>query len=374
MKHLIILLLSLLILVASSSQGAKPTSTEDSARFRIEELARDLDIPWGMAFLSPAKLILTEKHGAVELLDLETGQTTRLAGVPAVEASGQGGMLDVAVPPDYPDTSWIYFTYSKPVQGYGATTLARARLENRGHLDWQDLLVTRSATDADHHYGSRIAFDAAGHVFFTVGDRGERGNGQNLANHAGKVIRLNLDGTVPADNPFVASPGALAEIYSYGHRNPQGLAYDPLKNRLWLIEHGPRGGDEINLIKPGANYGWPVVSHGKEYWGPIPVGEGTEKEGVEPPVKVYDPSIAPGSLLLYSGKAFPAWRGNLLAGALKLQHINRITLDPQGRAMAEERLLGSLGERIRALIEGPEGFLYFSTDSGRIFRMVPQSE
>ena len=180
-----------------------------------------------------------------------------------------------------------------------------------------------------------------------------------------------LDGSVPADNPFVKNAHALPEIWSYGHRNPQGIAYDLQRQRLWEIEHGPRGGDEINLILPGRNYGWPVISYGKEYWGPVQVGEGTEKEGMEQPVKVYIPSIAPGSLILYSGKAFPGWKGNLFSGALILTHLNRVALDESGKAVAEERLLESLNERIRALVESPEGWIYFSTDSGKIYRLRP---
>ncbi|MDW7771894.1 MAG: PQQ-dependent sugar dehydrogenase [Desulfobulbaceae bacterium] len=266
---------------------------------------------------------------------------------------------------------WLYFTYSKDRDGLGATTLARARLDTDRLTDWQDLLVTQSTTGTSRHFGSRIAFDNNGHLFFTVGDRGDRPNGQDLSTHAGSVLRVNLDGPVPADNPFVQRENALPEIWSYGHRNAQGIVYDREHDRLWIIEHGPRGGDEINLVLPGRNYGWPVISHGKEYWGPVRVGEGTEKEGMEQPVKVYTPSIAPGSLLLYSGKAFPAWQGNLLAGALVLRHLNRIVIDPDGRAAGEERLLESLDERIRALVESPEGWLYLSTDSGRILRIKP---
>jgi glucose/arabinose dehydrogenase len=286
-------------------------------------------------------------------------------------AVGQGGLLDVAVSPDYKSGDWIYFTYSKNRKGKGATTLARARRRGKELVDWKDILITRSATDTGRHFGSRIAFDGAGHLFFTVGDRGHRPNGQDLSTHAGSVLRVRLDGSVPDNNPFLKNKKALPEIWSYGHRNPQGICYDSEHKRLWIIEHGPRGGDEINLLLGGLNYGWPTISYGKEYWGPFQVGEGTEKEGMEQPVKVYTPSIAPGSLILYSGKAFPRWKGNLIAGALKLRHLNRVTLDKTGKAVAEERLLEDLGERIRALIVSPEGWLYFSTDSGRILRIKP---
>ena len=267
--------------------------------------------------------------------------------------------------------SCIYITYSKENEGQGVTTLARAKLSGASLVEFQDLLVTNSATGKNIHYGSRIAFDRNGHIFFSTGDRGVRDNAQDLSNHAGSILRINVDGTVPEDNPFVGKSGAMPEIWSYGHRNPQGLFFDHYNGRLWAIEHGPRGGDELNLILPGRNYGWPVISYGKEYWGPFSVGEGTQKEGMEQPVKYYDPSIAPSSLLLYSGDVFPSWKGNLFAGALALKHLNMIVLDEDGSAIGEERLLVSLKERIRALAESPEGFIFFSTDSGKIMRIRP---
>ena len=345
-----------------------PTLAEN---YRVETLARGLGVPWGLAFVDDRRLIFTERSGRVGLLSLDTRRVQYLEGAPAVMAAGQGGMLDVQPEPGYQPGGWIYFTYSKRVPQGGATALARARLGQDRLVDWQDLLVTRSASDNGRHYGSRIAFDDSGHVYFSVGDRGHRPNGQDLSTHAGAIMRLKREGSIPMDNPFVGNPAALDEIWSYGHRNPQGLAWDRQHRRLWTIEHGPRGGDEINLVRKGLNYGWPVISYGKEYWGPLAVGEGTEREGMEQPVKYYVPSIAPGSLLVYSGEAFPQWRGNLLAGALKLRHINRIVLDAQGRAVDEERLLEDYAERIRALAEGPDGLVYFSTDSGQIARLAP---
>jgi len=237
---------------------------------------------------------------------------------------------------------------------------------------WQDLLVTRSASRTGRHFGSRIAFDSQGHVFFGIGDRGERDNGQDLNTHAATIIRLNLDGSIPKDNPFAGQAGKLAEIWSYGHRNPQGMAFDIDTKRLWAIEHGPRGGDELNLIEKGKNYGWPVISYGKEYWGPISVGEGTHKAGMEQPIKYYVPSIAPSSLLLYKGDAFPKWRGNLFAGALVLTHLNRIIIDVKGTATGEERLLEALNERIRNVIADEQGRLIIATDSGKILRIEPK--
>ena len=326
-----------------------------------------------MTFLSSSELLITERGGDISLLRIDRGQAVDIGGAPVVVAEGQGGLLDVAAEPEYVGGGWIYFTYSKPAAGEAATTLARARLDGRQLVDWQELLVTDSTTSSRRHFGSRITFDGKGHVFFGVGDRGERPLAQDLSNHVGSIIRLNLDGSIPADNPFVNDSGARAEIWSYGHRNPQGLWYDRDSGLLWSIEHGPRGGDEINLIRKGRNYGWPEVSHGKEYWGPLAVGDATSKPGMEDPRKVYIPSIAPGSLFLYRGDAFESWNGNLFTGALKLRHINRVTLDPDAATVAEERLLEDLGERIRALVPGPDGLIYFSTDSGGIYRIRPDS-
>lgn len=344
----------------------------DGVSYKAELVAEGFSIPWAMVFLSDHQLLISERKGTLKLLDLLDGKVQNIVGVPSVFAEGQGGLLDIAVSPDYQKTGWLYFTYSKPIESRGVTALARATLTEGELNDWQDLLVTESSTNTTRHFGSRIAFDHQEHLFFTVGDRGVRPNGQDLSTHAGSVIRLNLDGTVPKDNPFIERKNVLPEIWSYGHRNPQGLSYDVKNKRLWLIEHGPRGGDELNLIAAGRNYGWPVISYGKEYWGPLSVGEGTSKEGMEQPVKYYDPSIAPGSLLLYTGSAFPNWRGDLFAGALKLQHLNRIKLSDSGKVVGEERLLGDLNERIRSLAQR-DGLIYLSTDSGKIIRLVPAS-
>lgn len=372
MIRLAVMLFTLLTPLALPALAATPRIIQsDQVAFVLEPVSEGLGVPWGMAFIADNQLLITEREGHINLLDMRTRKPVRLQGAPAVLAEGQGGMLDVAVPPDFTPGDWIYFTFVRDKNGEGVTVLARARLSGHTLVQWQDLLETRSATDTGHHFGSRIAFDETGHIYFGVGDRGQRPNGQDRSNHAGCVMRLNRDGSVPGDNPFIGQADVLPEIWSYGHRNPQGMAYDPVHKRLWLIEHGPRGGDEINLILPGRNYGWPVISYGKEYWGPVAVGEGTHRKGMEQPIKQFTPSIAPGSLLLYSGKAFPAWGGNLFAGALKLQHINRVTLDAKGNAIGEERLLTDLNERIRALAESPQGWIYFSTDSGKVYRIKP---
>ncbi len=361
------LLLSFPLLAVSSTFFVN----NEGMDLKVEQVVKGLGVPWGLAFISSNILLVTERKGLISLLYLDKGTKVTLKNTPRVMVNGQGGMLDVALSPDYKKTGWIYFTYVKEVDGEGATVLSRSKISKDKLVQWQDLLISNSTTDTGYHFGSRIAFDGENHIFFSIGDRGERPTGQDLTNHAGTIIRLNLDGSIPDDNPFVKIKDALPEIWSYGHRNPQGLSYDFANKRLWSIEHGPRGGDEINLILKGANYGWPVISYGKEYWGPVAVGEGTQRKGMQDPVKVYTPSIAPGSLMIYTSDVISKWKGNLLSGALKLRHLNRVVINKAGKAIKEERLFEAMNERIRALTQGPEGWIYFSTDSGKIYRVRP---
>ena len=371
-RGLAALLVVLLLLSAAPCGGVQQVATLSSAGMAVtvELLDESLASPWGLAFDARGRLLISEKGGTLVVFDTAAVQVAARLPLPvAVRDEGQGGLLDIAVAPGE-NSGQLWFTYSKPQGETAVTALARARLEEGRLTNWQDVLVTRSPGEGDHHYGSRIAFDGKGFVYFSIGDRGQRENAQDTGSHSGSIIRLAVDGSLPADNPFLAG-GGLAEIYSYGHRNPQGLAYDEVARRLWSIEHGPRGGDELNLIVKGGNYGWPVVSQGMEYWGPVAAGEATHREGMIDPLKVYIPSIAPGSLLLYRGAAFPRWRGDLFAGALKLRHLNRIVMSGAGRPGGEERLLGELGERVRALAESPEGWIYLAADSGRLYRLRP---
>jgi len=342
--------------------------------FHIDTLASGLGVPWGMAVLPNGNLLISQREGVLTHLDLGTGKLTNISGLPEIKVEGQGGLFDVALPPDYTTGAWLYLSYNKDVNGQGATTLARAKLKDASLIEWQDLLITRSRTKNKVHYGGRITFDNNGHLFISVGERGVRSNAQDLTTHAGSILRLNLDGTVPKDNPFVGDDKVLPEIWSYGHRNPQGLFFNHDTQQLWEVEHGPRGGDEINLIEAGKNYGWPVISFGKEYWAPIPVGKGTQQQGMEQPIKVYIPSIATSSLIQYSGKAFSAWKHNLLVGALNLQHLNRIALDSNNQAIDEQRYLQTVNARIRNIIESPEGWLYVATDNGQILRVKPATD
>jgi len=332
------------------------------AQMQVTNIASNLGVVWGMTFLDENKLLISQKNGKIILINLKTNEKLNIKNVPKVLYSGQGGLLDIQN-----KDGWIYFTYSKNVDGFGATALARAKLKADSLVDVKDLLVTKSSSSASHHFGSRITFDDKGHLFFSIGDRGNRDNGQDLKTHAGSILRLNLDGSIPKDNPFVNNANALDEIYSYGHRNPQGLFFDMNSKKLYSNEHGPRGGDEINVIKKGANYGWPIVSKGKEYWNPMYVGEYRSNKNYVDSIKAFIPSIAPSSLISYSGKKYKNLKGNLFSGALKLQHLNQIVLDKNGKVIKENRLFNNLNERIRNVVESPNADIYFSTDSGNIY-------
>ena len=340
----------------------------------VELIAEGLGIPWGMTFINDQELIVTQKEGTISLVNIETKELRDITGVPEIDIIGQGGLMDIALSPDFPSSNRLFFTYAKTLESNNeksyATSLAVAKLNNDVLIDWQDLFVSNVQNNENQHFGSRIAFDNSGHVFFTHGDRGDRDNAQDLSNHAGTILRLNLDGSVPEDNPFVGDANAQPEIWSYGHRNPQGLVFDQSSQRLWSNEHGPKGGDEINLIEKGVNYGWPIISYGSEYISGRQVGEGTEKDGYAQPMKFYVPSIAPSSLIVYSGNKFAHLRGSLLSGALVLRHLNIVNIDQSGLEVSEERFLETLLERIRNVVEGPNGDIFVATDSGSIYKLL----
>jgi len=330
----------------------------------------NLDRPWGMTFVGPRKILITEKGGQLKSLDISQSRVTAsaISGLPDdIYSGGQGGLMDVKSAAN----GWLYFTYSKAsTKGRGATTLARAKLAGQQLEHWQDLLVTQSSTQTGRHFGSRIVLGGDGSLYFGVGDRGTRPNAQDLSNHMGAVLRVDMQGKPWPTNPFLSATAAKPEIFSYGHRNPQGLAIDA-QGQPWEIEHGPRGGDEINRLQAGKNYGWPITSHGREYSRDQMVGEAKIKSGIESPAKVYIPSIAPASLMIYSGKAFPQWRGQFFAGALVLTHLNRLALDQQGKLVEQERMFDDLAERVRHVVEGPKGNIYLLTDSGKLIKVSP---
>ena len=351
----------------------------EQASFALVTVAAGLEHPWGMAFLPNGDVLITERPGRLRLLRAGAVEGPRagahdpewVAGVPEVYASGQGGLLDVALDPEFAANGRIYLSYAAPGEGGNSTRVLRARLGD-GRLEEPEVIFTaRPLVRSSKHFGSRLAFDPDGNLFITVGERGEADRAQDLAELNGKVIRLGPDGSVAEDNPFVGSNDARPEIFSYGHRNPQGMAIHPATGAVWTHEHGPRGGDEVNLIRPGVNYGWPVITHGIDYSG-APVGEGKAKPGMAQPLYYWVPSIAPSGMAFYMGDAFPDWQGDLFVGALKDELLVRLELDGE-RVVAEERLLAGAIGRIRDVETGPDGFLYLLTDEsdGALYRLEP---
>ena len=284
---------------------------------------------------------------------------------------GQGGLLDIEVHPQFQTNQKIYLAYSITKDGKHTTALASGVFKNNQIHSLENIFVARPWVDTSRHFGSRLAFDSNGFLYVTVGDRVNRKKAQKLDNHFGKTLRLTDQGHFVKDNPFVSVRGALPEIWSFGHRNAQGLFFHPQTKELWLHEHGPRGGDEINQVQKGKNYGWPVITYGREYWGPK-IGKGTSKKGMEQPVKHYIPSIAPSGLMIYSGKQFQTWKHHFFSGALVLRHLNQIQIR-NGRVSSEERLLSDLNFRIREVTEGPQGLIYLGVDEGKILRLKPLS-
>jgi aldose sugar dehydrogenase len=337
---------------------------------QLQSIYKGEEVVWGFDFPSRDKIVFTERSGKMKLYDFKNNALSEVTGLPAVVAEGQGGLMDVALHPDYQKNSLIYFTYSVKLEDGYTTRLSRAQLKDNMLINNQILFTASPGGDSSMHFGSRIAFDGQGHVFISVGERNERDKAQDLNTHHGKVIRLNEDGSIPKDNPYLGQKNARPEVFSFGHRNPQGLYWDSSAKQLYLSEHGPRGGDEINLVKAKTNYGWPNHTYGREYWGPK-IGNGPTAIGVEPPIKYYIPSIAPSSLTQYRGSKLKKWDGHWFLGALKLTHLNRIVIK-NGKAISEERLLENWGKRIRFVRTGPDQLLYLSTDDGYIARIAPQ--
>jgi glucose/arabinose dehydrogenase len=331
-----------------------------------------------MAFLPGGDILVTERDGRLRIVRNGRLQREPLEGVPPVAARGQGGLLDVALHPDFATNRLVYLSYSKPGQRGATTAVVRGRLGGSGLTSVEEIFVADAWSSNRIHFGSRLLFDEDRHLFITVGDRGDdtglgrKQRAQSRGDHAGSTIRLHDDGSVPEDNPFVGHAAAHPEIFSFGHRNAQGMTIHPTSGEVWQHEHGPRGGDEVNIIRSGANYGWPVVTHGINYIG-TRIAEHTESPGMEPAVLVWVPSIAPSGMAFYTDDAFPQWRGNLFVGALVRQHLRRIVLDGN-EVVAQEEMLSDLGHRIRDVRVGPDGFIYLlvDADSAPMLRLEPR--
>ncbi|KIZ35284.1 MULTISPECIES: PQQ-dependent sugar dehydrogenase [Rhodopseudomonas] len=366
------------LLIANARTGEDTAFDSSAGPLSVKTFARGLVHPWALAFLPGGRVLVTERPGRMRVVSAQGRLSPPLQGVPQVWASGQGGLLDVITDNAFAQNSTIYFCFAERADGGGRTAVARATFVDGDTPRLDDVKVIfrqDGPLSSGNHYGCRIAQAKDSNLFVTLGEHFNfRDQAQNLANHLGKIIRIAPDGSVPKDNPFVGRDGARPEIWSYGHRNEQGLAINPASGQLWEVEHGPRGGDEVNIIAPGNNYGWPVIGYGIDYNG-AKIHEATVKPGMEQPVKVWVPSISPSGMAFYTGKLFPSWDGSLFIGALSGQMLVRLTLDGD-RVVGEEQLLEPLGERIRDVRLGPDGALWLLTDNsaGRILRVTPATQ
>jgi glucose/arabinose dehydrogenase len=341
--------------------------------FRVAEIANGLDHPWSMAFLPDGAILVTERVGRLRLIEEGRLLPAPIEGVPPVHTGSQSGLFDVVLHPRFAVNHLIYLTYAAGTNAANGTQVARARLEGQSLQDLEVIFRATPLKDTNAHFGGRIAFLPDGTFALTLGEGFEyREQAQDLGSDLGKIVRLQDDGSIPADNPFLRQRGARPEIYTWGHRNPQGLVFDPLSGRLYETEHGPRGGDELNIIEAGRNYGWPVITYGMDYSGAY-VSPYSARPGLEQPVIYWTPSIAPSGLAIYNGDKFPAWRGDLFVGALAFKHLRRVHLDAAGNVAGQEQLLVDSNERIRDVRAPADGYLYVCTDEvqGRVLRLEP---
>lgn len=374
-EHLRLPLLAAIAATAPASAGAQESRdfATDKVRITAEIVAGELENPWGLDFLPNGEAIVTERPGRIRLLTSQ-GLSEPIEGVPEVADSGQGGLMDIAVAPDFAQSGTLFFTFSEPGRGGAGTALARATLTRdsgkAGLTDVKVIFTMNKKGSTSRHFGSRIVLRPDGTVVLTTGDRGEGERAQDMQDHAGAVLRINADGSIPSDNPFADGRDAAPEIWSKGHRNIQGAIFDPVTNALVIHEHGARGGDEINRPEAGKNYGWPVISYGVDYSG-AKIGVGTEAPGYEQPLFYWDPSIAPSGLASYQGEMFPEWEGDLLVGSLKFGLLSRLERDERGAIGSEERMLEGEFGRIRDVNVAPDGSIWLLTDEsdGAIVRL-----
>jgi glucose/arabinose dehydrogenase len=350
--------------------GARERLIEtDLGRVAVETVAGGLEHPWGLAFLPDGRILVTERPGRLRVVSKQGVLSEPLAGVPEVAAGGQGGLLDVALDPDFASNRLVYLSYAEPGAGGASTAVARGRLEGGALKDVQVVFRQQPKVSGGNHFGSRLVFARDGTLFVTLGERFKFEPAQDLSNHLGTIVRINADGSVPNDNPFVGRPDARPEIWSYGHRNVQGADLQPETGRLWSLEFGPRGGDELNIPEPGRNYGWPLVSWGRHYTG-VDIPDPPTRPDLAPSIYHWVPAISPSGMAFYTGTLFPEWKGNLLIGGLSSRALVRLTLDGE-RVTGEERI--EMGARIRNVRQGPDGAVYLLTDQvdGAILRLTP---
>lgn len=355
----------ILISILTCAQDKNPINYDND----YEVIVDDLDIPWGFTFLPDGSMLINEKAG--ELIHFKNGNKSVVTGLPEIYFRGQGGLLDIILHPNYKENGWIYFSYASPKgKGDGGnTSIARAQLKNKTLINFKVLYKAEPNSRRGQHFGSRLVFDNNGYLYFTIGDRGDRDvNPQDLTRDCGKVYRIHDDGRIPIDNPFFKKSNAKKAIFSYGHRNPQGMILHPKTGDIWTHEHGPRGGDEINIVKAGKNYGWPVISYGINYSG-TKFTELTEKEGMEQPLHQWTPSIAPSGMAFINSDKYGDWNGNLLVGSLKFQYLDLCTLSNDNKVIKEERLLDGIG-RVRSVEQGPDGFIYVGIENLGIVKLI----
>ena len=361
--------------VSKYTSNDKPASDifkTEELTIRLEKVAEGMEVPWGIAFLPGNELLVTNRDGSIYRVKNKTLQ--RVSGGPEVLNRGQGGLMDVMIDKNYAKNNLVYLTYSKFKNEGGVllatTAIMQAKLQGDKLSEQKDIFVAKPYTRTQHHYGSRMQYGKDGYLYFSVGERGnERENPQQIkGNDLGKIHRIKTDGTIPADNPFVKTQGASPSIYSYGHRNPQGLTIHPETGKIWETEHGPRGGDEINIIEPGRNYGWPVITYGINYNGKI-ISNISSKPGMEQPLHYWLPSIGPSGLAFVTGDKYKGWKGNLLSGSLRFQYLNRSVLK-NNKVVKEEILFRNIG-RVRDVRMGPDGFIYMAVETGTIYKLVP---
>ena len=368
-------LISLLILIASCQKQSEKEYfhiESDGVKLKVEVVTDSIIIPFGMDFLPDGRLLVTDRVvGNIVMVDTNTGERKLLQDVPSVVGAGDCGMLDILVHPDYENNGWIYFSYTEGDTNSNTMVIDRAKLDGLRLSQRERIFTALPYYKKPLHHGTRLVL-TDGYLFFGMGEKTDlKDSAQTLSNHLGKILRVFEDGRVPPDNPYVNTPGARPDVWSYGHRNPNGLALNPNTGELWEHEHGPKGGDEINIIKPTLNYGWPLISYGVNY-DDTPVNEGlSEMEGMEPPIYYYKPSIAPSGMVFYTSDVIPSWKGNLFIGGMVLTHLNRLVIE-NNKVIKEERLLGDKKWRVRSLKQGPDGYLYLGVDGGRILRIMPE--